>query len=150
MNAEPAVQLRLLDLQALDARLDQIEHKRRSLPQLATIADALPDPREVMTSLVERGKRLVVCTLGADGAIAIDSIPACTQLHENGFAVLRAPGDDLGKSFFLKVGGELLRIELDQGRKRVDGGNQFVHYTCPKCVFQHTTRLGPKPPSLTH
>ena len=39
MNAEPAVQLRLLDLQALDSRLAQIEHKRRSLPQLATIAD---------------------------------------------------------------------------------------------------------------
>jgi predicted nucleic acid-binding Zn-ribbon protein len=37
--AEPAAQLRLLDLQALDARLDQIGHKRRSLPQLATIAD---------------------------------------------------------------------------------------------------------------
>jgi len=37
--AEPAAQLRLLDLQALDARLDQIAHKRRSLPQLATIAD---------------------------------------------------------------------------------------------------------------
>ncbi len=39
MIAEPAVQLRLLDLQALDARLDQIAHKRRSLPQLATIAE---------------------------------------------------------------------------------------------------------------
>jgi predicted nucleic acid-binding Zn-ribbon protein len=37
--AEPAVQLRLLDLQALDSRLDQIAHRRRSLPQLATIAD---------------------------------------------------------------------------------------------------------------
>jgi uncharacterized protein len=37
--AEPTVQLRLLDLQALDARLDLIEHKRRSLPQLATIAE---------------------------------------------------------------------------------------------------------------
>jgi len=39
VNAEPAVQLRLLDLQALDSRLDQIEHKRRTLPALATIAD---------------------------------------------------------------------------------------------------------------
>jgi predicted nucleic acid-binding Zn-ribbon protein len=38
VNAEPAVQLRLLDLQALDARLDQIDHRRRTLPQLATIA----------------------------------------------------------------------------------------------------------------
>jgi predicted nucleic acid-binding Zn-ribbon protein len=39
VNAEPAVQLRLLDLQALDARLDQIEHRRRTLPQLAQITE---------------------------------------------------------------------------------------------------------------
>jgi predicted nucleic acid-binding Zn-ribbon protein len=39
VNAEPAVQLRLLDLQALDVRLDQIEHRRRTLPQLAQIAE---------------------------------------------------------------------------------------------------------------
>lgn len=39
MNAEPAVQLRLLDLQALDVRLDQIAHRRRTLPQLAEIAE---------------------------------------------------------------------------------------------------------------
>ncbi len=39
MIAEPAVQLRLLDLQALDARLDLIEHRRRTLPQLAVIAE---------------------------------------------------------------------------------------------------------------
>ncbi|MDF0645375.1 MAG: hypothetical protein P0111_15195 [Nitrospira sp.] len=30
-------------------------------------------------------------------------------------------------------------------KKRVVGGGQFVHYTCPKCIFQHTSRLGPKP-----
>ncbi len=29
-------------------------------------------------------------------------------------------------------------------KKRLVGGAQFIHYTCPKCVFQHTTRLGPK------
>jgi predicted nucleic acid-binding Zn-ribbon protein len=39
VNAEPAVQLRLLDLQALDSRLDLIEHQRRSHPAIATIAD---------------------------------------------------------------------------------------------------------------
>jgi predicted nucleic acid-binding Zn-ribbon protein len=39
VNAEPAIQLRLLDLQALDVRLDQIEHRRRTLPQLARIAE---------------------------------------------------------------------------------------------------------------
>jgi predicted RNA-binding Zn-ribbon protein involved in translation (DUF1610 family) len=39
------------------------------------------------------------------------------------------------------------RVEM---KKRLVGGKQFVHYTCPKCVFQHTTRLGPKPPSPAH
>lgn len=35
--------------------------------------DRLPDPRAFLTSLVERGKRFAVCTMGADGAIAIDA-----------------------------------------------------------------------------
>jgi predicted nucleic acid-binding Zn-ribbon protein len=39
VNADPAVQLRLLDLQALDSRLDQIAHRRRTLPQIALLAD---------------------------------------------------------------------------------------------------------------
>jgi len=30
-------------------------------------------------------------------------------------------------------------------KKRLVGGRQFLHYTCPKCIFQHTIRLGPKP-----
>lgn len=37
LNAEPAVQLRLLDLQALDLRLDQLAHRRRSLPEIAEL-----------------------------------------------------------------------------------------------------------------
>ncbi|HMM95944.1 C4-type zinc ribbon domain-containing protein [Phycicoccus sp.] len=39
MRAESARQLRLLDLQAIDTRLDQIAHARRTLPQLAELAD---------------------------------------------------------------------------------------------------------------
>ncbi|MGH3417681.1 MAG: zinc ribbon domain-containing protein [Actinocrinis sp.] len=35
MNAAPADQLRLLDLQALDSKLDQLVHRRKNLPQLA-------------------------------------------------------------------------------------------------------------------
>jgi len=35
VNAEPADQLRLLDLQGLDSKLDQLAHRRRTLPQLA-------------------------------------------------------------------------------------------------------------------
>lgn len=30
-------------------------------------------------------------------------------------------------------------------KKRLVGGKQFVHYTCPKCVFQHTSKVEPKP-----
>ena len=31
--------------------------------------------------------------------------------------------------------------------KRLVASGQFIHYTCPKCIFQHTTRRGPKPPA---
>ena len=29
--------------------------------------------------------------------------------------------------------------------KRLVAGGQFIHYTCPKCVFQHTTKRAVKP-----
>jgi uncharacterized protein len=38
LKADPAAQLALLDLQALDARADQLRHQRRTLPELAEIA----------------------------------------------------------------------------------------------------------------
>lgn len=37
MNAEPADQQRLLDLQALDSKLDQLAHRRRTLPAIAEL-----------------------------------------------------------------------------------------------------------------
>jgi uncharacterized protein len=37
LKADPFVQLRLLDLQALDTTLDQLRHRRRTLPELAEI-----------------------------------------------------------------------------------------------------------------
>lgn len=39
MKADPRAQLRLLDLQAIDTRLTQIEHARTHLPELAELAD---------------------------------------------------------------------------------------------------------------
>ncbi len=38
MKADPFVQLRLLDLQALDTSLDQLAHKRKTLPAIAEMA----------------------------------------------------------------------------------------------------------------
>lgn len=49
MKADPFVQLRLLDLQALDSALDQLAHRRRTLPETAEmerldrLVDALRD-----------------------------------------------------------------------------------------------------------
>lgn len=40
MKAEPLVQLRLLELAGLDAALTRLGHRRRSLPELAAIAEA--------------------------------------------------------------------------------------------------------------
>ena len=52
MNAESARQLRLLDLQAIDTRLDQIAHARSHLPQLAELDDLLGKARLIDDQLV--------------------------------------------------------------------------------------------------
>jgi predicted nucleic acid-binding Zn-ribbon protein len=39
VDAEPEVQLRLLDLQQVDSTLDQLAHRRRTLPELAAIVE---------------------------------------------------------------------------------------------------------------
>lgn len=55
MKADPFVQLRLLDLQALDSLLDRLAHKRRTLPELAEIdrLDDLLDGLRGESALVE-------------------------------------------------------------------------------------------------
>lgn len=60
LNADPASQLRLLDLQALDTALDRLAHRRRTLPELAKIEAVAARLREVDDALV------VARTLDAD------------------------------------------------------------------------------------
>ncbi|QES52625.1 hypothetical protein DEJ50_23665 [Streptomyces venezuelae] len=43
LNAEPADQIRLLDVQALDTRLSQLAHKRKSLPEHAELDSLTKD-----------------------------------------------------------------------------------------------------------
>ncbi|MCM2579335.1 zinc ribbon domain-containing protein [Streptomyces meridianus] len=52
MNAAPADQIRLLDVQALDLRLSQLAHKRRSLPEHAEIEKLDADLAELRDLLV--------------------------------------------------------------------------------------------------
>ncbi|MBV9820695.1 MAG: hypothetical protein JO144_00505 [Actinobacteria bacterium] len=53
MKADPFVQLRLLDLQALDTVLAQLAHRRRTLPELATIAACDQRAADVRSRLVD-------------------------------------------------------------------------------------------------
>ncbi|KRF23046.1 zinc ribbon domain-containing protein [Phycicoccus sp. Soil802] len=55
MKADPSRQWRLLDLQAIDTRLDQIEHARKSLPEHARLAD-LETKAEGLDSLLVRAR----------------------------------------------------------------------------------------------
>ncbi|MCW2816843.1 MAG: putative zinc ribbon domain protein [Nocardioides sp.] len=46
MKADPSAQLRLLDLQTLDSRADQLRHQRRALPEIAEIESLTASRRE--------------------------------------------------------------------------------------------------------
>jgi predicted nucleic acid-binding Zn-ribbon protein len=55
LKADPSRQWRLLDLQTIDTRLDQIAHARRTLPQLARVAE-LEDKALALDSLLVRAR----------------------------------------------------------------------------------------------
>lgn len=52
LNAAPADQIRLLDVQALDVRLSQLAHKRKSLPEHAEIESLTADLAQLRDLLV--------------------------------------------------------------------------------------------------
>jgi predicted nucleic acid-binding Zn-ribbon protein len=58
VNAEPAVQFRLLDLQATDTALTQLAHRRSHLPELAAIAERVARAAELNDRVVEARTRL--------------------------------------------------------------------------------------------
>ncbi|NUT47061.1 MAG: hypothetical protein HOV94_07025 [Saccharothrix sp.] len=51
MKADPAVQRRLLDLAAVDAELSRVTHRRRTLPEIAEIAEAEKQVRATQDAL---------------------------------------------------------------------------------------------------
>lgn len=58
MNADAATQLRLLDLQAADTALSQLAHRRRTLPELAAIAERSRDADAAQLELVDAQTRV--------------------------------------------------------------------------------------------
>lgn len=68
MNADPAAQLRLLDLQALDAQVDQLRHQRNNPAEAAEIKELLGKRADVDGRL--RDQRIVVDDLAVAQAKA--------------------------------------------------------------------------------
>ncbi len=64
LKADPAAQLALLDLQAIDSKADQLRHQRRTLPELAEIA-ALQETRAAADAQ-RRDAQILVDDLGAE------------------------------------------------------------------------------------
>ena len=58
VNADPAAQLRLLDLQAADTALAQLAHRRSTLPELAALAGATQRTDVLTTEAAELESRL--------------------------------------------------------------------------------------------
>ncbi|MBA2952180.1 hypothetical protein HZF07_00545 [Nocardioides sp. CGMCC 1.13656] len=61
MKADPAAQLKLLDVQQLDATIDQLRHQRATLPEIAEIAEL-------------QAKRTDVENLARDARIVVDDL----------------------------------------------------------------------------
>ena len=66
MKADPSAQVRLLDLQDLDSRADQLRHQRRSLPETARLAE-LTEAR-ALTDDQARDARIEVDDLAVEQA----------------------------------------------------------------------------------
>ena len=63
MKADPSAQLKLLDVQALDARADQLRHQRQTLPEIAKISELTTHHTTVLSQL--RDQQIVVDDLTA-------------------------------------------------------------------------------------
>ena len=66
MKADPSAQVRLLDLQDLDSRADQLRHQRRSLPEHARLAELADAPDRLDDQA--RDARIAVDDLAAEQA----------------------------------------------------------------------------------
>ena len=82
MRAESARQQRLLDLQAIDTRLDQIAHARSHLPQLAELADLEGKKRLLEDQLVRSRTELGALLQGIERAVDVTTLEA--QLRQIG------------------------------------------------------------------
>ena len=82
MQADPAAQLRLLDLAALDTQVAQLQHRKKSLPEHATIAQLMGQRGKLSAALVGATTELGDAE-GALTRIEADLAPARERLVRN-------------------------------------------------------------------
>lgn len=54
MKADPSAQLKLLDVQQLDSRIDTLRHQRTNIPELAELAELIPRHKEATDRVRDR------------------------------------------------------------------------------------------------
>lgn len=82
MLAEPADQLRLLDLAALDLQVHQLEHRRATLPELATIKQLMAERATLVEAQVQR-ETVLSDAVEAQARVEKDLEPARERLVRN-------------------------------------------------------------------
>lgn len=82
MLAEPADQLRLLDLAAIDLQVSQLEHRRRTIPELATIKELMGQRATLVEAQVAAQTRLSDAE-GDQKRIEDDLNPARERMERN-------------------------------------------------------------------
>ncbi|MGO4956512.1 zinc ribbon domain-containing protein [Luteococcus sp. Sow4_B9] len=118
MLAEPADQLRLLDLAALDLQVNQLEHRRRTLPELETIKTLMAERAQLVEQQVAAQTRLSDAELDAK-RVEDDLVPARERLERN---QKRVDDGSVGDPKALRglteeidhLGGRIRKLEDDQ------------------------------------
>ncbi|TAK69172.1 MAG: hypothetical protein EPO13_08165 [Actinomycetota bacterium] len=132
MNADPAVQLRLLDLQAIDTTLAQLDHRARNLPEAARLADVEARLRVLRDKVV--AAQTIVADLERDQAKADADVEQVRERVARDQRLLDSGGigsarqlEDLQHELasLARRQTELEDIELDL-MERLDGAQQAV------------------------
>ena len=98
MKADPAAQLRLLDLQSLDSRADQLRHQRDTLPEIAEIEELTTHQRELEAQRIDQ--QMVVDDLEVERAkvkVGVARLATQEQLRVLGWREVPTVPDALGK-----------------------------------------------------
>lgn len=144
MKASPNDQARLLDLQALDTRLQQLDHRAKSLPEIATLASLLSDSAALGQNLMSatgalEDAELELSRIEADVAVVESRIARDTDrmqatssmkdvagfeaeltgLHRRQLELEETELEAMERVEELQAAADLARVELDEATAKI-------------------------------